>query len=118
MKLNLEISWDELDCEHCHDEFDDQNCIMITSTLVLYAKRLSKNNQHNHIQYDHQELYYDNSDKYIAHNCQVWKTMKKHVSNVKSVTRTSKLKLKLRIIRKEIYQKKTIQKKSMMKVEA
>ena len=44
---------------------------MITSTLVLYVKRLSKNNQQNHIQYDHQELYYDNSDKYIAHNCQI-----------------------------------------------
>ena len=80
-------------------------------------KKLSKNNQQNHIQYDHQELYYDNSDKYIAHNCHVWKTMKKHVSNVKSVTRTSKLKLKLRIIRKEIYQK-IIQKKSLMKMEA
>ena len=92
LKLNLEISWDELDCEHCHDEFEDQNCIMITSTLV----------QQNHIQYDHQELYYDNSEKYIAHNCQVWKTMKKHVLNVKSFIRTSKLKLKLRILRKEI----------------
>ena len=97
MKLNLEISWDALDCEHCHDEFEDQNCIMVTSNLVLYVKRLSKNNQQNHIQYDHQELYYDNSDKYIAHNCQVWNTMKKHVSNVKSVTRTSKLELKLGI---------------------
>ena len=83
---------------------------MITSTLVLYVKRLLKNNQQNHIQYDHQELYYDNSDKYIAHNCQVWKTMKKHVSNVKSVTRTSKLKLKFWIIRLEIYQKKLYKK--------
>ena len=73
---------------------------MITSTLVLYVKRLSRNNQQNHIQYDHQKLYYDNSDKYIAH-----KTMKKHVSNVKSVTRTSKLKLKLRIIRKKYIKK-------------
>ena len=36
---------------------------MITSTLVLYVKRLSKNNQQNHIQYDHQELYYDNIKK-------------------------------------------------------
>ena len=90
MKLNLEISWDALDCEHCHDEFENQTCIMITSTLVLYVERLSKNNQHNYIQYDHQELYYDNGDKYNAHNCQVWKTIKKHVMNVKSVKRTSK----------------------------
>ena len=71
----------------------------------MYVKRLSKNNQQNHIQYDHQELYYDNSDKYIAHNCQVWKTMKKNYSNVKSVTRTSKLKLKLKIIRKKYFKK-------------
>ena len=60
-----------LDCEHFHDKFEDQNSIMITSTVVQYMKRLSKNNQQNHIQYDHQELYYDNMDKYIAHNCQV-----------------------------------------------
>ena len=52
---------------------------------------MSKNNQQNHRQYDNQELYCDNSEKYIAHNCQIWKTMKKHESNVKSVTRTSKL---------------------------
>ena len=43
-------------CEHCHEEFEDQNSIMITSTLVLYVKRLSRNNQQNHIQNDHQEL--------------------------------------------------------------
>jgi hypothetical protein len=58
-------------CEHCHEEFEDQNSIMITSTLVLYVKRLSRNNQQNHIQYEHQELYYYNYDKYISHNCQI-----------------------------------------------
>ena len=71
LKLNLEKSLDEVYCEHCHDEFEDQNSIMITSTLVLYVKRLSKNNQHNHIQYDHQELYCYNHDKFISHNCQI-----------------------------------------------
>ena len=79
---------------------------MITSTLVLYLKRVSKNNQQNHIQYEHQELYYDNSDKYIAHNYQILKTMEKHVLNVKSISRISKLYLKLRIKRKETYVKK------------
>ena len=44
-------------CEHCHEEFEDQNSIMITSTLVLHVKRLSKKKPQNHIQYDHQELY-------------------------------------------------------------
>ena len=61
---------------------------MITSTL--FVKRLSKNNPQNHIQYDHQEFYCDNCDKYILHNCQIWK---KHVLNVKSVKWTSKLQL-------------------------
>ena len=70
-KLNLEKSLDEVYCEHCHEEFEDQNSIMITSTLVLYVKRLSRNNQQNHIQYDHQELYCYNHDKYISHNCQI-----------------------------------------------
>ena len=70
-KLTLEKSLDEVYCEHCHEEFEDQNSIMITSTLVLYVKRLSRNNQQNHIQYDHQELYCYNHDKYISHNCQI-----------------------------------------------
>ena len=38
------------------------------------------------------------------------KEHEKHVLNVKSVTRNSKLKLKLRIIRNEIYQKKLYKK--------
>ena len=69
-------------CVHCHEEFEDQNSIMITSTLVLYVKRLSRNNQQNHIQYDHQELYCYNHDKCISHNCLIWKSMKKIVLNV------------------------------------
>ena len=70
-KLNLEKSLDEVYCEHCHEELEDQNSIMITSTLVLYVKRLSRNNQQNHIQYDHEESYFYNHDKYISHNCQI-----------------------------------------------
>ena len=70
-KLNLEKSKDMVYCEHCHEEFEDQNSIMITSTLSLYVKRLSRNNQQYHIQYDHQELYFYNHDKYISHNCQI-----------------------------------------------
>ena len=40
-------------------------------SLNTYELEVSKNNQQNHIQYDHQELYYDNSDKYSAHSCHV-----------------------------------------------
>ena len=32
-KLNLEKSLDEVYCEHCHEEFEDQNSIMITSKI-------------------------------------------------------------------------------------
>ena len=60
------------------------------STLVLYVKRLSENNQQNHIQYDHQELYCDNCDKYFAQLSNE-KTMKKHLSNLVNFIRTSSL---------------------------
>ena len=32
----------------------------------MYMKRLSKNTQQSHTQYNHQELYYDNCDKYFT----------------------------------------------------
>ena len=69
----------------CHEEFDKQNGIMIT--LFLYVNK-RKNKQQNHIQYDNQEMYCYSCDKYISHNCQIWKNMKKHVLNVKSASRT------------------------------
>ena len=63
---------------------------MRISTLILYVKILSKNNQHNHKQYDHQELYCDYCDKYIKQLSNK-KDHKKNVSNVKNVIRTSSL---------------------------
>ena len=43
-----------------------KNCIMSISTLVMYVKRLSKNNPQNYIQYDHQELYFNDCDQYFT----------------------------------------------------
>ena len=67
MKLNLEISKDELECEHCDEEFEHQKLYYEHINLCpVYIKRLSKNTQQNHIQYDHQELYSDNFEKYFT----------------------------------------------------
>ena len=43
----------------------------ITRDEEAKVKRLSKNNQQNQIQYDHQEFYCDNCDEYILHKCQI-----------------------------------------------
>ena len=46
--------------------YKTKNCIMNISTPVLYAKRLSKKKQQNHIKYDHQEWYCVICDKYFT----------------------------------------------------
>ena len=46
------------DCENFYDEFEDQNSCPV-------CKRMSKNNQQNHRQYDNQELYCDNSENIL-----------------------------------------------------
>ena len=69
-------------------------------TLVLYVKRLSRNNQQNYKQYDHQKLYCDFCDKYFKHLSNK-KDHQKYISIVETVTRTSSLKLTLKSIIKE-----------------
>ena len=74
-------------------------------------KRLSKNNQQNHIQYDHQYLYCDNVDKYITqlskkkdHEKTCIK-FRKCYKNFKSITKIRKhKKISLSKYYKKIYQ--------------
>ena len=83
---------------------------MSISTLVLYVKRLSKNKQQNHIQYEHPALFFDKCDKYCTQLSN--KTdHEKYLSNVENVTKTSSLQLKLGSIKQSLskYYKKIYQ---------
>ena len=70
-----------------------KHCIKSISSLVLYLERFFSDDpywQQNHIQYDLQELYCDNSDKYFTQLSNM-KYHEKDVSDVKNVIMTSSI---------------------------